>query len=373
MDTLTAAYNAAGRRPEALSLLEEALRLEQARLGSDHPQTLTTVNNLAAVYQDANRLDRALPLFEEVHRLNKAHRGLDHPETIRSMISLADGYRTAGRLSEAVALSEEAYGLAKARLGPDHPYTLSIMHLLASAYWSARRVDLSVPLGTEVLKRREQKLGRNHHDTLMSVAGLGVIYRDAGRLTEDLPLLEEAYRASRTDPNLGWVGAELVDGYARAGRSAQAIALIREILSDARKSLPNDSPELAGMLARFGWNLLGLKAFAEAEPLLRECLAIREKAEPDAWSTFNARSLLGGALLGQKKYAEAEPLLRQGYEGMKAREKSIPPIWATRLLEALDRLIELSTATNRPEEVKKWQAERARYDKGAGSKPDGKK
>ena len=32
-----------------------------------------------------------------------------------------------------------------------------------------------------------------------------------------------------------------------------------------------------------------------------------------------------------------------------------------RLPEAIDRLIELSTATNKPDDVKKWQAERAKY------------
>jgi hypothetical protein len=33
----------------------------------------------------------------------------------------------------------------------------------------------------------------------------------------------------------------------------------------------------------------------------------------------------------------------------------------TRIAVALDRMIELYTATNKPDEVKKWQAERAKY------------
>jgi hypothetical protein len=53
--------------------------------------------------------------------------------------------------------------------------------------------------------------------------------------------------------------------------------------------------------------------------------------------------------------------LLAGYEGMKQREKKIPPQGQFRLHAALDRLIELSTATNKPDEVKKWQAERAKY------------
>jgi hypothetical protein len=72
-------------------------------------------------------------------------------------------------------------------------------------------------------------------------------------------------------------------------------------------------------------------------------------------------SLLGGALLGQKKHADAEPLLLKGYEGMKARAKTIPPQHITCIPEALDHLIELYTATDKPEEVKKWRAERAKY------------
>jgi hypothetical protein len=65
--------------------------------------------------------------------------------------------------------------------------------------------------------------------------------------------------------------------------------------------------------------------------------------------------------LGQKKYAEAEPLLLEGYEGMKRREKTIPPEGTICLPEAIDRLIELDTVTSRPEEAEKWQAERAKY------------
>jgi hypothetical protein len=105
-----------------------------------------------------------------------------------------------------------------------------------------------------------------------------------------------------------------------------------------------------------------MKKWAEAEPLLRESLAIREKTQPNDWSTFNSQSMLGGSLLGQKKYAEAEPLLLKGYEGLKQREKTIPPYGGgiLRIPQALDRLSELYTATNKPDEAKKWRAERAK-------------
>lgn len=65
----------------------------------------------------------------------------------------------------------------------------------------------------------------------------------------------------------------------------------------------------AGKLAQMGLRLLQQQRWAEAEILICQSLAIRERMQPGAWTTFNAQSLLGGVLLGQKKYAEAEPLL----------------------------------------------------------------
>jgi hypothetical protein len=157
----------------------------------------------------------------------------------------------------------------------------------------------------------------------------------------------------------------LVDLYAAWGKPDDAAKWraewVRQVLANARQTLPEDSPQLAEKLVSFGFSLLEMKGYTEAEPLLRECLAIREKTQPDAWNTFNVHSLLGGALLGQQKYADAEPLLLKGYEGMKAREKTISARGNTRLPEALDRLIELYTETSQPDEVTKWQAERAKY------------
>jgi hypothetical protein len=71
--------------------------------------------------------------------------------------------------------------------------------------------------------------------------------------------------------------------------------------------------------------------------------------------------MLGGSLLSQKKYKDAEPLLLKGYEGMRAGEKTLSPHADARIPEALDRLIELYTATDRPQEAKKWRAERAKH------------
>ena len=106
-----------------------------------------------------------------------------------------------------------------------------------------------------------------------------------------------------------------------------------------------------------GRNQLLQQKYTEAELALRECLAIRKKTQPGEWTTFNTKSMLGGALLGQKKYAEAEPLLLVGYEGMKQREAKIPPEGKVRLTEALERLAELDEAMEKKDGAARWRKE----------------
>jgi WD40 repeat protein/serine/threonine protein kinase/tetratricopeptide (TPR) repeat protein len=282
-------------------------------------------------------------------------------DTVADLTRRADEHLRTGKREQAVPLFVEIVKVQTAALGPDDPDTLQSAARLGVLYWQMLQFDKSVPLFEDLVKRHEAKYGRDHLETLNQVANLGVNYRNAGRLKEAIPLLEEAHRAAKKYRELGWVAGPLRDAYANSGESAKFAALLKEQLAEARTALPKDSPQLAAVLAQGGLLLLDQKQWAAAEAIIREALEIREKSQPDAWTTFNTQSMLGGALLGQKKYTNAEPLLLKGYESMKAREKTIPPQGLVRISEALDRLIELYTATNKPEEVKKYRAERAKY------------
>ncbi|MBX7106706.1 MAG: tetratricopeptide repeat protein, partial [Gemmataceae bacterium] len=382
MNNLAVGYKAAGRLDHALPLYEETLRLRKAKLGPGHPEILRSMNNLAVGYQTAGRLKEALPLFEETLRLRKAKLGPGHPETLRSMNNLAVGYQTAGRLKEALPLFEETLRLRKAKLGPDHPDTLGAMNNLAVGYKAAGRLDQALPLYEETLRLRKAKLGPDHPDTLGTMNNLAVGYQDAGRLMEALPLFEETLRLRKAklgpdhpdtrspESNRTFV-RRLLDSperyqHAREVRGEKhrdTLLALRDVgqLNIATGQTDQAESQLVEVLA--GLSTTGpedpVRAFTVG--LVQSCLAIREKTQPDAWATFNTQSMLGEALLSQKKYVDAEPLLLKGYEGMKAREKTIPPQGSPRIPEALDRLVKLYTATNKPDELKKYQQLRANY------------
>src|SRR5262249_52323556 len=119
-------------------------------------------------------------------------------------------------------------------------------------------------------------------------------------------------------------------------------------------------PATAEVLAALGTNAMRRRAYREAEPLLRQGLALRERTDPDGWQTFHMRSLLGEALLGQARHPEAEPLLVRGYEGLKSRAAEIPgPSRTARLTEASRRLVRLYSAWSKPGQEVRWRAELA--------------
>jgi tetratricopeptide (TPR) repeat protein len=299
----------------------------------------------------------ALPLLEETLNFRRAKLGPDHPDTLTSMNNLAAGYRAASKLELALPLCQDTLKRCQAKLGPEDPNTLDTMNQLAVIYWQLRQLDKSIPLFEEASKRQETKLGRDHPDTMGTVANLGVNYKDAGRVAEALPLLEEAYRASKKYPKLRFVGVQLLNAYYLAGKNELAAPLLKELHADARTQLPKESTELAGQLGSLGSSLLRANLFTQAEPFLRESLAICEKKEPEDWRTFDTKSMLGGALLGQKKYADAEPLLLAGYEGMKHRVTQIPPRGKLRFREAAERLVQLYEVLDKKDEAAKWKKE----------------
>ena len=98
--------------------------------------------------------------MERANQLCKEQQGTDHRDTLSSMNNLAISYGTVGRTADALKLGEETLALQRAKLGPDHPDTLSSMMGLASSYGAVGRTAEALKLREETLALRRAKLGR---------------------------------------------------------------------------------------------------------------------------------------------------------------------------------------------------------------------
>jgi tRNA A-37 threonylcarbamoyl transferase component Bud32 len=370
LDTLTSrnnlalAYQAAGRLDRAIPLFQSTLKAREAKLGDDHPQTLTSRNNLAHAYRDAGQLDLAIPLAERTLKVQEGKLGDNHPDTLTSRNNVANAYLAAGKANLAIPLLQRALKAREAKLGDNHPQTLISRNNLARAVQAAGQVPKAIRLFQRTLNVQEAKLGDEHPDTLTTRNDLALAYQAAGQLDRALPLFEDVLDQAQHTLELGVANPltmRFAENYLAALEAKQqytkAITERQNELIVQRKVFGSDDPRLAAALVQLGSTHLAANQPADAERAFREGLAIRSKKEPDAWTTFNTKSLLGAALLGEKKYAEAEPLLLDGYEGMKKRQAKIPPQSKIRLTEALEGLVKFYEATGKKDEAAKWRRE----------------
>jgi hypothetical protein len=116
-----------GRWKEAEQYQIGAVKLRTEFLGEEHPDTLTSMNNLASTYWNQGRWKEAEKLGVHVMEIRKRVLGEEHPSTLTSMVNLASTYRNQGRWKEAEALEVDVMETSKRVLGEEHPSTLMSM------------------------------------------------------------------------------------------------------------------------------------------------------------------------------------------------------------------------------------------------------
>jgi serine/threonine protein kinase/tetratricopeptide (TPR) repeat protein len=416
-DTLGTSYWHLGELPKAIEQEERALALRTASLGSNHPDTLTAIDNLAIIYEASGRLHESIALFEQILARYTASRGANEPDLLIAMSNLANAYQTAGRFSESIALAKESFELQKNRLGADDPETLISMNNLASSYWMAGQLDKALPLAEENLRLRRVSLAPGHPDLIDSINNLGTIYLGVGRVSDAIRMFAEALELhkSRQGPDhpktLVTMG-NLANAFREARRYTEAIPLSEEVLRFKKAKLGPDHPDtLISMnnLAVTYWDagrpadaiplyeeairrrktVLGpthaytlstmnslaqaylmCSRWTEAETILRKCLALREKKQAPDWWRFHTLSQLGAAIAGQKRYAEAERYLVDGYLGLKEHEASIPASSRRNLSAAAARIVPFYEAWGKPDKAAEWRKRLGANEATATESPD---
>jgi serine/threonine protein kinase/tetratricopeptide (TPR) repeat protein len=402
---LALAYSAAGKRHDAIKLFKNVLDAREKVLGADHLDTLTTLNDLAVEYWHTGKPNEAIPLLEQVRDARTQQLGEDDDRTLATLQRLAGVYMSADRRAEAVALAEKvwhaqvkkhgdddfraiaamanlayvyqgAYKMPAAlalfeqardgivpKLGEYHPLTFEILRFLGHMYRAYRRHPEAIALLEQVRERQMIVLGGQHPSTLTTLWELAGAYRAAEGPAKALPLYQQAaagieklrFEHAYADLILSAMALCLEE----SNQVDQAIASRRKCLLVIERKFGRESVDYAEELIRIASDLLQQKKPADAEPGLRQALAILEE-RPSAGEKLYAQLLLGAALADQERYADAEPLLLEAYRGMKsfsADHKGKGALPWRRRLDALKRLVQLYDAWKKPDEAAKWRSE----------------
>lgn len=144
----TASYQA-GHHETAIAAFERALQILEKRLGKNHPDVATALNNLALLHYSRGNYDAAEPLYKRSLSIDEQTLGIDHAGVATDLNNLALLYKKKGNLEEAEPLLKRAMEIKEKNFDPGHPSLVTGLRNYASVLRSLGREEEA-----EVYERR---------------------------------------------------------------------------------------------------------------------------------------------------------------------------------------------------------------------------
>lgn len=324
-------YEAQGTYAQAVSWVEQCCVVAEARLGNNHPDVATALNNLGGFYRIQGRYNEAEPLHKRALSIQEQQLDSNDPNTAVGLSNLAIVYQAQGRYTEAEPLLLRSLAILEQQLDKDHPDLAKPLNNLASLYQYQGRYGEAEPLLLRSISIREQQLGKDHPDLTIALNNLASLYEMQGHYSEAELLLQRAIAIGEQHlgsdhPNVALYLSNLANIYREQRRgmanpfrepenySSEAEPLYQRALAIWEQQLGTDHPNVGSILNNLADLYRMQKRYSEAEPLYQRALAILEQQlggdHPDVARTLNN---LAEVYRQQGRYGEAEPLYERSW------------------------------------------------------------
>ena len=296
LDNVAQASKELGNHSEAEQLQREVLEKRRRLHPQGHPDVARTLGELASVLGSPERpdpkLEEAESLFVQAIAMQRAFLGSDHPETVLTLNNLAPLRYWKGDLTGAEASLREVIGNWQRTLGKEHRNTIMATSSLGAVLRDQGKYEEAEPFLRQALLVRRKLFGDSHDDVAQGLGHLGrLLY-----LRGDYDGAERSYREALTidrkllpagHPLIAWRLKGLGEVLTARGRATEAEPLLREALTIRVQKL-GPGERLTSVTRRaLGVCLVQLREYAEAERLLLESYR-NLSAKDDWWSRRDA-------------------------------------------------------------------------------------
>ncbi|AOY81091.2 tetratricopeptide repeat protein [Moorena producens JHB] len=324
-------YYGKGTYDQSESWYEQCLEITRSRLGKEHPDVATILNNLANLYQYLGGYDQAEALYQQALEIRKHWLGEKHPYVAESLNNLAVLYYFQGHYDQAEPLIVQSLEMRKLLLGQNHPDVAESLNNLAVLYYLQGHYDQAKPLIVQSLEMKKQLLGADHPDVATSLNNLGGLYNYMGRYDQAEPLLQQALEMRKqllgqNHPDVAESLNNLGLLYESMGRYDQAEPLLQQALEMRKQLLGQNHPDVATSLSKLAELYHYLRRYAQAKPLYQQALEIRKQLlghdHPDVATSLKN---LAELYWSEGRYNQAETLIVQALEIAEGRLGSNHP------------------------------------------------
>ena len=318
-----------GKYAEAISMAERAVALAGERHGEEHTEFASVTNWLARVYHAEGRYAEAEPSYKRSLAIREKALGPEHAD----VGAVAQRPRPAVRGPGPLCRGRAALPSAASPSGRRPWSRTTLTWRSRSTTWlCCTTARAATPRPSRSSRRslaiREKALGLEHPDVGTSLNNLARLYQSQGRYAEAEPLFRRSLAIREKalgpeHPDVGTALNNLAVLYYSQGRYAEAEPLSKRSLAITEKAL---GPEHSRM-GRRSTTWPSCTTARAATPRPSRCTGAprhpREGAGPRA-SRMSAPSLNNLAALyqAQGRYAEAEPLYKRS---LAIREKALGP------------------------------------------------
>lgn len=357
MNTIGRVYSSLGLYDSARPLLERALEIRRATLGSRHADVADSLQSLAALEAADGKYPEAEVLYREALALRIDLFGTGHVKVGEIRNDLGELLRLEGRLDEAEQMHREALALRRELLGPEHIDVAYSLNNLATVLDDKGDYAAAESFHREALDIKRRTLGPEHPSVANTLNNLALVRANLGDLAGAEALHREALALRRKvlgpmHPDLAVTINNLASTLRDQKKLDEAEQLFREALDMKRKLLGPDHPSVAAGLQNLADVLEAREAYDQADPLYVEALAISKKAfAPDHWRLAAVRSSYGSCLTKMGRLKEAESMLLAAHEALKT---ALGPD-NRRTVQTAGRLATLYDAMGRPDEAARYR------------------
>jgi len=188
-----------GNYEEALTLHEKTLQIYKAVLGTDHPRTALTFDNMAQVLEGLGEYEKARLLYEQALKIRDKVLGKEHIDTANSLNGLASVLVKLSYYDEAKPLYERALKIRKLVLGSEHPSTATCLANLAWLLSNIGNYEEAMPFCEQAIQIKKKILGNEHPSTIAKIDDLSMLHINCGEPGKAWELSKQSIIMSETN------------------------------------------------------------------------------------------------------------------------------------------------------------------------------
>jgi serine/threonine-protein kinase len=340
------------RLDEAERLVREGFDMSRRLLPANDPAVAKATSALGKVLEHRGRYSQAITVLEEAIRLQSAH-GAAAPDLAESLTELANTQFYLGHYDISDSLNRRLLAMHRQMYGGRHPLVADDLINLSAIQYNLGHYPEAEAFARQALDIYQSWYGKDHPEVASSLTFLGQAlgreerYNEAEEaLRRALAIQERVYGPVHTQVALAL--NELANVEMKRGKLDEAEARFRRAVDIYRTVNGDRHYSVAIALSNLGGVYLERKQYARAEQLLREVIVrFTEALSANHLNTGVAQLRLGRTLLREHRYGEAETHLLAGYDII-ARQTSPSIGW---LRTARQDLIALYDETGHPEKA----------------------